>query len=71
MPSWNHSNLRHDVLTAAEIDHGLAMQNVAGPAVAYHFLLQRRVPLAIIKRVLSSPNCRRPLGGTGLGQALS
>lgn len=66
MNSWQRSNLRCDVLTAALIDHGLAVQGIAGPAAAYLFLVQRRVPLVIIKRVMSSPHERRQLGVVGL-----
>ncbi len=31
---WNRANLRTDVLTAALIGHGLAVQGIAGPAAA-------------------------------------
>ncbi|WP_374581060.1 hypothetical protein [Pseudoduganella sp.] len=48
------------------IEHGLAVQGIAGPSVAYRFLLQRRVPLAIIRRVMASPSEQRQAGVVGL-----
>ena len=66
MQTWKRANLRHDFLTAALIDHGLAVQGIAGPSAAYLYLAERRIPLAIIKRVMSSPQTRRRLGAVGL-----
>ena len=66
MSTWTRTNLRTDVQTAAAIEHGLAVQGIAGPSVAYRFLLQRRVPLAIIRRVMASPSERRQAGVVGL-----
>ncbi|KQZ28092.1 hypothetical protein [Duganella sp. Root1480D1] len=66
MNTWHRSNLRTDVLTAALIDHGLAVQGIAGPSAAYLYLVERRIPLVIIKRVMSSPQSRRQLGAVGL-----
>jgi hypothetical protein len=66
MNTWNRANLHIDVLTAALIDHGLAVQGIAGPSAAYLYLVQRRIPLVIIKRVMSSPQSRRQLGAVGL-----
>ena len=66
MNTWNRANHRIDVLTAALIDHGLAVQGIAGPSAAYLYLVERRIPLVIIKRVMSSPQSRRQLGAVGL-----
>ena len=66
MNSCNRANLRTDVLTAALIDHGLAVQGIAGPAAAYLYLVERRIPQVIIKRVMSCPQSRRQLGAVGL-----
>jgi len=60
------ANLREDVRTAAAIDHGLALQGIAGPATAYQYLTQHRIPAAIIKRVMSSPLQRRKAGTIGI-----
>lgn len=65
MNSWNRANLRTDVLTAALIDHGLAVQGIAGPAAAYLYLVERHIPLVIIKRVMACPQSRRQLGAVG------
>jgi hypothetical protein len=65
MNSWNRANLRTDVLTAALIDHGLAVQGIAGPAAAYLYLVERRMPQVIIKRVMACPQSRRQLGAVG------
>lgn len=54
MNTWNRANLRIDVLTAALIDHGLAMQGIAGPSAAYLYLVERRIPLVILTS--SSPS---------------
>jgi len=69
MNSWNRANLRTDVLTAALIDHGLAVQGIAGSVAAYIYLARRRVPLVIIERVMSQPQSRRQLGAVGLAPA--
>ncbi|SFG12747.1 hypothetical protein SAMN05518865_108234 [Duganella sp. CF458] len=66
MNTKGRANLRNDVFTAALIDHGLAMQGIAGPKAAYLYLVQRRIPLLIIKRVMSSPRERRQPGAAGL-----
>lgn len=66
MSSWTRTNLRIVVHTAALIDHGLAVQGIAGPAAAYRFLQQRRVPLGIIRRVMAAPGERRQAGVVGL-----
>jgi hypothetical protein len=66
MSTWARANLRNDVLTAAVIDHGLAVQGIAGPAAAYHFLLHQRVPIAIIRRVMACPGERRRAGVIGI-----
>lgn len=66
MSMWNRANLRTDVQTAAAIDHGLAVQGVAGPSAAYHYLTQRRIPVAIIRRVMACPTQRRQSGTVGL-----
>jgi len=62
MTSWTRHCLREDVRTAADIDHGLAIQCIAGPSAAYLYLTQRRIPLQIIKRVMCAPNERRQPG---------
>ncbi|MBB3121549.1 hypothetical protein [Pseudoduganella violacea] len=67
MAMHDYSNQRRDVHTAASIDHGLAVQAIAGPAAALLYLQQQRVPSAIIKRVLASPNGRRQLGAINSG----
>ncbi len=69
MAAWNRANLRSDVLTAAVIEHGLAMQGIAGPAAAYQYFLQRRVPLSIIRRVMACPGERRRPGLIGIAPA--
>ncbi|WP_170298775.1 hypothetical protein [Massilia eburnea] len=69
MSTWFRANLRNDVLTAAVIDHGLAMQGIAGPVAAYNFLLQQRVPIAIICRVMACPRERRQAGVVGIAPA--
>ena len=69
MSKWTRANLRNDVHTAAVIDHGLAMQGIAGPAVAYRFLLQKRIPIGIIRRVMASPKERRQSGAVGIAPA--
>lgn len=66
MSTWSRANLRNDVLTAAVIDHGLAVQGIAGPAVAYRFFLQKRVPIGIIRRVMANPRERRQAGVVGV-----
>lgn len=60
------SNLRNDVLTAALIDHGVALSGIAGPSATFPYLVQRRIPLVIIKRVMARPGDRRELGVVGL-----
>jgi|GEM_PF-3568305 len=67
MGTWNRDDFRKDLKTAAHIDHGLAMQGIAGPAAAYSYLLQCGVPALIAKRVLASPLARRPLGLISVG----
>jgi hypothetical protein len=62
---WNRANLRTDVLTAALVDHGLAVQGIAGPAAADLYLVERCIPLVIIKRVMSCPQLGRQLGAVG------
>lgn len=66
MSIWFKANLRSDVLTAAVIEHGLVMQGVAGPAAAYQYFLQKRVPLAIVRRVMACPGERRRPGLIGI-----
>ena len=62
MKMWNRSDLRKDLRTAAQIDHALALQGIAGPAQAHSYLIQCGIPVATVKRVLSLPHGRRQLG---------
>ena len=62
MSNWSRANLRSDVVTAAAIEHGLAMQGIAGPAAAYRYFLQKGIPLAIVRRVMACPRERRQAG---------
>lgn len=63
---WTRANLRTDVHTAAAIEHGLAVQGIAGPSAAYHYMMQHRIPVAIIRRVMACPRERRQAGAVGL-----
>lgn len=66
MGMWDRSDLRKDVHTAARIDHGLAVQGIAGPAAAFSYLAQCGIPVTTIKRVLTLPTGRRQLGAISL-----
>ena len=66
MSRWSQHNLRIDVQTAAAIEHGIALQGVAGPAAAYQFFLRRRIPMEIVRRVMACPRERRQAGVIGI-----
>jgi len=69
MSNWSRANLRSDVVTAAAIEHGLAMQGIAGPAAAYRYFLQKGIPLAIVRRVMACPREWRQAGLIGIAPA--
>jgi hypothetical protein len=66
MGMWDRSDSRKDVHTAARIDHGVAVQNIAGSAAAFSYLIQCGIPATMARRVLSVPRGRRQLGAISL-----
>ena len=61
-PKWQFPTpfpLRPDTITAAIVEEGIAMLDTHGLKEASDFLLENRLPLDMIERVLTNPAQRR------------